>query len=143
MFNGIKNNITSRLSPTTEHWSALRSDLKARLRGFQSNRASALQEELDDFTRLLDAWGIESEAAIPAILRDLRLRCLILAIPVALAALTAVFIQTFTVCLTLAFTTPPCLFGLLTTLWRMSVLKRRAFMPFRCWLLGGFTRKRP
>ena len=142
MFNGIKNNITSRLSPTREHWSALLSDLKMRLRGFKNNRESALQGELGDFSRLLDAWGIENETAIPGILRDLRLRCLILAVPVVLAALTAVFIQTFAVCLTLAFTTPPCLFGLLTTLWRMSVLKHRVFMPFRCWLLGGFTRKR-
>ncbi|MDR2820402.1 MAG: hypothetical protein LBB60_07735 [Desulfovibrio sp.] len=141
MFDGIKNNISSRLSPTKEHWSGLRSDLNVRLRGFRSNRAASLQDELDDFALLLNAWGIESEAAIPGIICDLRLRCLILAIPVVLAALTAVFTQTFAVCLTLAFTTPPCLFGLLTTLWRMSVLEHRAFMPFRRWLLGGFTRK--
>ena len=30
------------------------------------------------------------------------------------------------------------LVGLLTTSWRLYVLKRRQFLPFRCWLVSFF-----
>ena len=31
----------------------------------------------------------------------------------------------------------PCLFGILTTLWRISLLRNRRFLPFGRWLLQG------
>jgi hypothetical protein len=143
MFNGIKNGIASRLSPTGEHLSALRADLNDRLRGFGRNREHALQKELEeDFARVLEAWGIQDEAGLPGIIRDLRLRCLILALPAICAAFAAVLAQSRAVMLTLFLIALPCLLGILTAFWRMSVLRRRAFTPFVRWLLTGFFQKR-
>jgi hypothetical protein len=142
MLEKIKDAVSSRISPTREHWSGLRDDLRGRLRGLRNNREAGQQKELEaDFTRLLAAWGIEEETAIPGIITDLQIRCLILATPVLLAAVLTVLAQSFAVFLSLVFITPPCLFGFLTTLWRISVLERRAFTPFCRWLVNGLTRK--
>ena len=135
MFGKVKENVASRLAPTREHWAELRGEIASRFGKFRQGRDSGLQKALeDDFSMLLQAWGIESEAEIPRILRDLRLRCLILAGPM-LAALVALLITPgFASSLTLALVTLPSLFGLLTCVWRMSILKNRAFLPFHRWL---------
>jgi hypothetical protein len=144
MFNGIKKGIASRLSPTGEHLSALRADLWNRLRGFRSNRSASQQQAMeDDFMRVLAAWGIEQDEDIPGLVRELRFRCLILALPVIFAALAAVLTQSRATTLTLILIGSPCLFGILTTFWRVSVLQRRAFTPFARWLLTGLFQKRP
>jgi hypothetical protein len=138
MFGRIQNNIAERLSPTREHWSGLRADIAARLRHFRRGRDADLQTAVEqDFTLLLEAWGIENEADIPGILRDLRLRCLLLALPMVLALATALLAPGLYSGLTLALIAPPCLFGLLTTRWRMSILHNRAFTPLHRWLIAG------
>ena len=140
MFKNIRDNIATRIAPTQAHWSELRGEISARFQSFGQGRDSGLQKALeDDFSLLLEAWGIESEADIPGILRDLRLRCLILAGPV-VAALVAVFLTPgFAAYLTLALIALPSLFGLLTNIWRMSILKNRAFLPFHRWLARLIT----
>ena len=142
MFQKMKNSLASRVSPTSEHLSALRTDLRGRLRGFRSNRENSRQTELaDDFALVLDAWGIGDEADLPRILRDMRLRCLILAAPVCVAAFVAVLSRSHISFLTLALVAPPCLLGIAVTRWRMAVLRNRAFFSFSRWLLSGFIRK--
>jgi hypothetical protein len=142
MFQKIKNDVAARISPTREHLSALNGDIRGRLRGFRSGRSAVLQKGLeDDFALVLEAWGIEGTDEIPGVLRDLRLRCLILLVPPAVAALVAAVSRSPATVLTLALLTPPCLFGVVTTCWRIAVLKQRAFTPLLFWLTGaGRTR---
>jgi hypothetical protein len=143
MFQKMTNGVAARISPTREHLSALNGDLQGRLRGFRSGRNAAQQKELEDnFALVLEAWGIEGEAEIPGVLRDLRLRRLILLVPPAVAALVAAVSRSTVSVLTLALLTPPCLFGVVTTCWRIAVLKNRAFTPLLFWLAGA-GRKRP
>jgi hypothetical protein len=142
MLQRMKNAVALRLSPTRAHWSGLRQEFTARLQDFRHSRDTGPQDAMArDFTLLLDAWGIEDEADIPRVLRDLRLRCLLLALPVAVAVLAALFTPGFLSLLTLALLAPPCLFGLLTARWRMSVLRHRAFIPFHRWLTASFIKK--
>jgi hypothetical protein len=144
MFSKMKNSVISSISPTRQHLSALRTDLRERLRGFKNNREHALQKELgEDFARVLEAWGIGDEADLPGILQELRLRCLILAAPVCVAAFVAVLSRSHISFLTLALVALPCLVGVAVTRWRMAVLRNRAFLSFPRWLLSGFTRKHP
>jgi hypothetical protein len=135
MFKEVTHSLRSRIAPSKDHLSALRGDVQSRLRGFGSGRETARQEMLEnDFALVLEAWGIEEKSDIPDILRDLRLRCLILLAPVSAASLAAVFSRSPLSLLTLALIAPPCLFGVVATRWRMSVLKKRAFVPLLRWL---------
>lgn len=141
MFKKIGNTIATRLSPTRTHWSGLKTDVAARLRHFRQGRDAGLQKAVEqDFSLLLEAWGIGSEADIPGILRDLRLRCLVLAVPVLVALLSLPLMPGLYGALTLLLIAPPCLFGLLVTRWRMSILQNRAFMPLHRWLAARFVK---
>jgi hypothetical protein len=143
MFKKIGNNIASRLSPTRTHWSDLKADVAARLRHFRQGRDAVPQKALErDFALLLEAWGIEAETDIPGILLDLCLRCLLLAVPVAVTLVYALLMPGLYSLLTLIFVAPPCLFGLLVTRWRMSILKNRAFKPLHRWLTAYFIKER-
>ena len=143
MFQRIRNGIVTRLSPTRAHWSGLRADFAARLRHFRRGRDAGLQHALErDFTLVLEAWGIARESDIPDILLDLRLRCLFLALPVAVALASALLMPGLYSWLTLILIAPPCLFGLLTTRWRISILQTRAFTPLHRWLTARFIKER-
>jgi hypothetical protein len=143
MFGRIQNNIAERLSPTRAHWSGLRADIAARLRHFRRGRDADLQTAVEqDFALLLEAWGIGNETDIPEILRDLRLRCLLLALPIAMAIVSALLAPGFYSGLTFILIAPSCLFGLLITRWRMSILQNRAFTPLHRWLIAHFIKKR-
>ena len=143
MFHKIRNSIAARLSPTKEHWSGLRADVAARLRHFRSCRDSVQHTAMEqDFSLLLDAWGIAHEADIPGILLELRLRCLLLALPVLAALVAALLMPGLYSRITIVLVATPCLFGLLTTGWRMSILRHRAFMPLHRWLIAPFIKKR-
>ena len=143
MFSKMKNSVISRISPTREHLSVLRTDLRERLRGFRSYREQTRQKEFtEDFTRVLEAWGIEDAADLPGVLRDMRLRCLILAVPVCVAVFVALLSRGHIAFLTLGLVAPPCLLGIAVTRWRMAVLRNRAFLPFARWLVRVFARNR-
>ena len=143
MFKGVRNEITARLSLTREHWAGLRADFAARQRNLRRSRDAGLQKALmQDFSQVLEAWGIASEADIPGILRDLHLRCLFFALPIPLVLVSVWLTPGLYSCLTLILIAPPCLFGLLSTRWRISILKNRAFMPLFRWLTARFTQKR-
>jgi hypothetical protein len=92
-----------------------------------------------DFSLLLEAWGIGSETDIPGILWGLRLRCLILAVPVLAVLLSLMLMPGLYGALTLLLIAPSCLFGLLVTRWRMSILQNRAFLPLLHWMKGWLT----
>ena len=139
MFRRIKNNLAARVSPTGEHLSGLRADLRSRLGHFRRHRSASEQTALtEDFSRVLTAWGIDDVAAIPGIVNVLRLRLLVFIVPVVVGLIAALLLQSPASCLALAFVTLPCVLGIITTAWRISVLKNRHFLPLSRWLFSGF-----
>ena len=98
------------------HVAGLRGDFRSRLAAFRLHRSADEQQKLaEDFRHVLAAWGI-ADADIPGVISALRL-------------------------LSLACVAPPCLLGMVTTLWRISILRHRRFTPLCRWLLR--FRKRP
>jgi hypothetical protein len=143
MIKGIRNNIAARLSPTRAHWSGLRADFTERLRLFRLDRDTDLPKLMEqDFMLVLEAWGIAREEDIPFVLRDLRLRRLLLVLPLAVVSVFALLAPGIHFYLTLLLIASPCLFGLLTTRWRMSVLQNRAYTPLLRWLTARFIKER-
>ena len=67
-------------------------------------------------------------------LRELRLRRWVFVLPVAVCLLTALVTGQTTLWLALALVVPPCLLGIASTYWRISVLTCRCFQPFGRWL---------
>ena len=139
MFKRIKDNLVSRVSPTGQHLSGLRADLRSRLSHFRRYRSASEQHVLtDDFSRVLTAWGIDGETAIPGVIRVLHLRFLVFAVPVLVGLIAALLLRDFASSLALAFVTLPCLVGIATTAWRIFILKKRHFLPLTRWLFTGF-----
>ena len=89
---------------------------------------------------VLAAWGI-ADADIPGVISALRLRLPVFAVPVLACLITAAWSHSPVSFLSLACIAPPCLLGMVTTLWRISILRHRRFTPLCRWLLR--FRKRP
>lgn len=118
--------------------SLLRNRLCARVAFFRSHRSSQEQHAVaQDFSLLLAAWGIADDADIPGVIRVLRLRVPLFIAPVILCALAAIWQRTMLSVIALCLISLPCLLGILTTLWRISLLRNRRFLPFGRWLLQG------
>ena len=130
---------TARLSG--RHVTGLRGDFRSRLDAFRRHLSAEEQRELTvNFHHVLIAWGI-ADADIPGVITALRLRLLVFAVPMLTCLITAAWSHSLTSFLALACIAPPCLLGIVTTLWRISVLRNRRFTPLCRWLLR--FRKRP
>ena len=130
---------TARLSG--RHVTGLRGDFRSRLDAFRRHRSAEEQRELTvNFHHVLIAWGI-ADADIPGVITALRLRLLVFTVPMLTCLITAAWSHSLTSFLALACIAPPCLLGIVTTLWRISVLRNRRFTPLYRWLLR--FRKRP
>lgn len=143
MFNRLKDTIASRVSPTGQHLVALRTDVRSRLGDFRRHRSVSEQQALaEDFSTVLAAWGIDDAAAIPGVVRALRLRFVVFIVPVVVCLTAALLLRSFPSILTLAFVSLPCLVGIITTAWRISILENRRFLSLSRWLLscGGVFR---
>ena len=124
-----------------QHLAELRSGFRSRLAAFRRNRAADEQQKLaEDFRHVLAAWGI-ADADIPGVISALRLRLPVFAVPVLACLITAAWSHSPVSFLSLACIAPPCLLGMVTTLWRISILRHRRFTPLCRWLLQ--FRKRP
>ena len=123
------------------HVAGLRGDFRSRLASFRLHRSADEQQKLaEDFRHVLAAWGI-ADADIPGVISALRLRLLVF-LAAALACLLAVaWSHSPLAFLSLVCIAPPCLLGMVTTLWRISILRHRRFTPLCRWLLH--FRKRP
>ena len=120
-----------------QHLAELRSGFRSRLAAFRRNRAASEQAALEeDFNLVLAAWGI-ADADIPGVISALRLRLPVFAVPVLACLITAAWSHSPVSFLSLACIAPPCLLGMVTTLWRISLLRNRRFLPFGRWLLQG------
>ena len=123
------------------HVAGLRGDFRSRLAAFRRNRAASEQAALEeDFSLVLAAWGI-ADADIPGVISALRLRLPVFAVPMLACLITAAWSHSPVSFLSLACVAPPCLLGMVTTLWRISTLRHRRFTPLCRWLLR--FRKRP
>ena len=123
------------------HVAGLRGDFHSRMAAFRRNRAASEQAALEeDFTLVLAAWGM-AEADIPGVISALRLRLLVFLAPALACLLAAAWSHSPLSFLSLACIAPPCLLGMVTTLWRISLLRHRRFTPLCRWLLR--FRKRP
>ena len=123
------------------HVTGLRGDFRSRMAAFRRNRAASEQTALEgDFTLVLAAWGM-ADADIPGVISDLRLRLLVFLAPALACFATAAWSHSPLAFLSLACIAPPCLLGIITTLWRISILRHRRFTPLCRWLLH--FRKRP
>lgn len=123
------------------HVAGLRGDFRSRLTAFKRHRSASEQQGLtEDFRRVLAAWGL-ADADIPGVITALRLRLPVFAAPLLACLMAASFRQSPAALLPSALVAPPCLFGVVTTLWRISILRNRRFTPLCRWLLC--FRKRP
>lgn len=123
------------------HVAGLRGDFRSRLAAFRRHRAASEQAALEeDFTLVLAAWGM-ADADIPGVVSALRLRLLVFLVPALACLLAAAWSHSPLSFLSLACIAPPCLLGMVTTLWRISLLRHRRFTPLCRWLLR--FRKRP
>ena len=128
-------------SSSGRHVAGLRDDFRSRLNAFRRHRSAEEQQELtEDFRHVLAAWGI-ADADIPGVITALRLRLVIFLAPMAACLIATAWSQRPAAWLALACVAPPCLLGMVTTLWRISILRHRRFLPLCRWLLG--FRKRP
>ena len=124
-----------------QHLAELRSGFRSRLAAFRRNRTASEQAALEeDFTLVLASWGI-ADADIPGVISALRLRLPVFAVPMLACLITAAWSQSPVAYISLACIVPPCLLGMVTTLWRISILRHRRFTPLCRWLLR--FRKRP
>lgn len=127
------------LQESKAHFQGMRQSIRQRLWVFRENRTNEAQKALsNDFEAVLMAWGIETKTAIPLVICDLWLRCFLFTIPLVVSVFLALFGQNILALLSFILFLLPCLFGVLTSLWRISVLRYRHFMPFSCWLLSVF-----
>ena len=123
------------------HVAGLRGDFRSRLNAFRRHRSAEEQQELtEDFRHVLAAWGID-DADIPGVISALRLRLPVFAVPMLACLITAAWSHSPLSFLSLACVAPPCLLGMVTTLWRISILRNHRFTPLCRWLLR--FRKRP
>ena len=119
-----------------QHLAELRSGVRSRLSSFRRNRAASEQAALqEDFKLVLAAWGM-TEADIPGVISALRLRLLVFAVPMLACLIATAWSGNRPLSLlSLACIAPPCLLGMVTTLWRISILRNRRFTPLCRWLL--------
>lgn len=116
----------------------VKNSLSSRLAFFKGDREREKQASLEsDFGNVLSAWGIMGLENVPGVIFCLRLRLLILAALPLLYALVAIFGFTGKSLLVFGLVAIPSLFGIITTAWRIWVLKHSRFMPFGRWLMAG------
>lgn len=118
-----------------QHLTELHSGVRSRLAAFRLHRSTEEQQKLaEDFRHVLVAWGM-ADADIPGVITALRLRLPVFAVPMLACLITAAWSHSPVSFLSLACIAPPCLLGMVTTLWRISILRRRRFTPLCRWLL--------
>lgn len=117
----------------------VKNSLFSRLAFFKNDREKEKQAFLEsDFVNVLSAWGIMGAENVPGVIFCLRLRLFVLAALPLLYAVVAISGLTGKSLLVFSLVAIPCLFGILTTAWRIWILKHSRFMPFSRWLMVGF-----
>ena len=122
---------------------ALGSGFSSRIAAFRKHRSVPEQAAVaQEFHLLLVAWGIEDTAAIPRVIRGLRLRFPLFGFPSVAALMAAAWQQSPLALITACLVVPPCLLGIMTTARRIPLLRHRRLRPFGRWLWHGVGRCR-
>lgn len=120
------------------HIRNLKESFLSRLAAFSSGRDKGSQQELEaDFLNVLEKWGIRSGEHIGDVIFCLRLRLWIFAILPIGYGLILIANRSLNSLIVFLMLTIPCLFAILTTTWRIWVLKNMRFVPFSRWLMSG------
>jgi hypothetical protein len=124
------------------HLQETKAALRSRLDHLHKDREAKHQDALEaDFQRVLDAWGIR-ERDIPRVINTLYIRLAVMFAPALLACI--VFLQPLSRAAMLIAGAPlllASLVGVLTTLWRISILRNRQFYPFHRALTRFISKK--
>lgn len=139
MFSTVKEKMFGRLqrniSASGEHIGDLKDTFTSRLEEFRAHRSADDQKRIiEDFGSLLTAWGIMDERDIPGVCDELKWRLPLFIIPIVGTLALALWQDIVLAWVMFALCAVPCLFGLATTLWRISILRKRQFVPFSGWL---------
>ncbi len=129
-FSRKKAKISRMTQPTLDHWASLKTDFHNRLDNLSRNRtksASVFAE--NNFQVLLNAWGMRY-SDIPHVLKSLYIRLYLFIFLLIFSVFPAVqgYYIPATCFLVVGVT------GILTTAWRISILKSERFIPFVKWL---------
>ncbi len=120
-----------------QHIQGLHSAMNDRLNAFRQDRSPEAQRALNGkFKAVLRAWGIKKTKLIPRVIEALYLRCMVFSLAILFSLVAAFFLQSFVAYISLVFFLLPCLLGLVTSLWRISILKHRRFIPFSRWIVS-------
>jgi hypothetical protein len=113
-------------------YSFLIKSLAYRLKGLRPIKSSPeLDIELIDYKSLIKLWELEEPKSLNRCQRELRLRIIFLAL-IGLATLYLAFLKSsFVVGLIVPI---PAVLGILTALWRLSILKNKRFLSLSAWL---------
>lgn len=131
--------ILASVSESRSRFANVKNSLFSRLASFRNDREKEKQAFLEsDFGNVLSVWGIGDIENVPGVIFCLRLRLFVLAALPLLYALVATLGWTGKSLLVFSLVAIPCLFGILTTVWRIWVLKHSRFLPFSRWLASGF-----
>ena len=128
-------NVLDAAGSSKAHLAELQAGLRQRLAYFRRHRSQEDQAAVEDFSRVLDAWGI-GETELPDTIWTLRMRCWIFFVPILYFGLAACLLQDISSFLALLFVGTPCVIGIITTAWRLSILQSRHFLPLSRWLLS-------
>ena len=125
-----------------EHIGDLKNTFSSRMEEFRAHRTAEDQKRvIEDFGNLLMAWGIADERDIPAACDELKWRLPLFILPTVGLFGLALWQNVALAWLMFALCAIPCLFGLATALWRISILRKRQFVPFGEWLTAFLTFK--
>lgn len=128
-------NICSAAQNSRQHLGSLKDGFISRLAFFKRNRTTAEQGAMGkDFGMLLHAWGIDDEDDVPCIITILRIRLALFAVCALVCLLIACLQASIIGWIVVVLVASPCVFGSLTALWRISILRQRTFTPFCRWL---------
>lgn len=136
-------NVLDAAGSSKVHLTGLHDSLRKRLAHFKRHRSMEDQAAMqEDFCWVLNAWGIDDHAQIPDAILALKLRFPIFAVPILVCILAVFFMPFFITWMTSFLITIPCLLGMITTMWRISILRKHHFQPLSIWILSLLGLKR-
>lgn len=136
MLKNINERVKEITVPSKNNLSELHATLKERQGLFNEHRTDEEQEALKKFSVLLNAWGMEEEQ-IPFVINELEFRCIILLLPMIMCLIIILLFpaQLKLMLIVTSLIMAACIFAIMTAIWRISILKKREFIPFSKWLL--------
>lgn len=136
MFKKTKEKFHKNTKDSFENIGELKEKVKYRYSNFLQGRKENQSIFEDNFPLVLQKWGIE-EHELEQVKKDLKMRCLVLLLPLFIGIV--LFIQAsyfLAVIVSLS-----ALVAILSSLWRLKVLKTENFQPFHHYLFGFIFKK--